>query len=734
MGAALLLAFCGARSRPLSGEDLTLEWILDPENSRSLQVPRCLWLPDDTLLVEDVRKPEAERGIERLDPQTLERKPAVDAAKALESWKSLLGEGKPPKWIGLPSEASADGKTVLYEREGDLFLLDLKTSSVQRVTNTEAAESVPRFSPDGRWLSYVRDNDLHAVEVSTGREKRLTHDGSSARLNGTLSWVYWEEIMDRRDQAYWWAPDSSAILYFQTDDSSVASFPIVDHEPATPHVRWQRYPKSGATNPVLRAGILDFPGESTRWIDLGNPAPDYLARGLWLPGGKAVALETMNRAQNRLEIWIVDRVSGERRRILEETSPTWIDLHDDLHFLPGGERFLWLSEAGGYRHLILRSMGGGGAVDLTPGDCVVRSGRGIGPSGRSVASIEPNAGHVLLHVATRPIETQLYRVELTGSGMTRLSEGEGTHQVTASPGGKFCLDEYSRSGVPPRLTLHRIDGSLLHVLAPSATEKLAPFALEPPQLITVTADDGAALQARLFRPSPLEEGRKYPAVLYVYGGPGAPTIADHWDGTWYLWAQLLSKRGFAMFSVDNRSASDSGKAKEDSVFHHFYADGELKDILAGVKYLKHLAFVDPERVGIWGWSGGGSNTLYAMTHSEEFRAGIAVAGVTDWRYYDTVYTERYMGQPAENKEGYRESSPANSAEKLHGRLLLVHGTADDNVHFQNTLRFADALVAAGKQFDLMLYPRRDHGIGDPPARRHLFQLMLEFWERNLKAR
>jgi dipeptidyl-peptidase-4 len=725
---------CGALPL-LSGEELSLEWILSPENSRALQVPRCLWLPDDTLLFEDVRKPEAERALERFDPQLLERKPAVDPVKVIESWKSLLGEGKPPKWIGLPAAASADGKVLLYEREGDLFFLDLEKGSVRRVTNTDAVESAPRFSPDGGWLAYVRDNDLHAVEVASGRERRLTRDGSSTRLNGTLSWVYWEEIMDRRDQAYWWAPDSSAVLYLQTDESPVASFPIPDHEPPVPQVRWQRYPKAGGANPVARAGVVDFSGESTRWIDLGNPAPEYIARGMWLPDGKNVAIETLNRAQNRLDLWIVDRSSGERRRVHEETSSTWVDLHDDLYFLPAGERFLWLSERGGYRHLFLQGVNGGGAVDLTPGDCVVRSGRGIGTSGRSVAWIDSGAGQVLLHLAKPgPIETQLYRIEWNGRDMTRLSEGEGSHQITASPGGKFYLDEHSRSGVPPRLTLHRIDGSLLHVLAPSASEKLLPFALDPPQLFTVPADDGVPLQARLFRPSPLEEGRKYAAICYVYGGPGAPAIADRWDGTWYLWAQLLAKRGFAVFSVDNRSASDGGKAREETVFHHFYAEGELKDILAGVKHLKGLPFIDPERIGIWGWSGGGSNTLYAMTHCEQFRAGIAVAGVTDWRYYDTVYTERYMGRPSENQPGYRESSAANAAEKLHGRLLIVHGAADDNVHFQNSLRCVDSLIAAGKQFDLMIYPRRDHGIGDPAARRHLFQLMLDFWERNLKGR
>ncbi|MBI4607053.1 MAG: S9 family peptidase [Planctomycetes bacterium] len=723
----------------LRSDELTLEWILDPESSRALQAAHGIWLTDEVFLLDTPRRPEAERGIEALNARTVERKPAGDKAKVLEAWKGLVGEVKAPKWVGLPSAASSDGKTLLYARDGDLFLLDLESSALRRVANTEAPEEAARLSPDGRWLAYVRENDLHAAETATLRERRLTRDGGPTRRNGTLTWVYWEELMDRSDEGTWWSPDSSALLYLQTDESPVSQFPIVDHEPVVPRVRWQRYPKAGGANPSVRAGIVELEGGETRWIDLARASPDggapeYVARGGWVPGGKAAALETLNRAQNRLRLFLADRSSGEARLVHEEASATWVNLHHDLHFLPGGERFLWVSERGGHRHLYLQSVKGEPPVQVTSGEWVLRQGHGAGPWKGSVAWIDFGRGTALYHAARPvPFETQVFRTSLEGKDEGRISEGEGTHAVKVSPGGSYFVDEHSRSGAPPRLTLHRSDGTLLSVIEASATDRLAGFGLTPPQLFTVPADDGTPLPARLFRPAAVEEGKRCPAIVYVYGGPGAPAVADRWDGTWYLWSQLLAKKGYAVFTVDPRSASDQGKAREDSVHRKFYGDVELKDILAGVRHLKSLPFVDPERVGIWGWSGGGTSTVYAMTRSKEFRAGIEVAGVADQRYYDTIYTERYMGRPEENEDGYRLTASAAGAADLHGRLLIVHGTGDDNVHVQNALRLADALIAAGKPFDLMLYPGRGHGIGDPAARKHLFRLMLEFWERNLKG-
>ena len=750
-----MVLIAGLSAGRLPAEDLTLDWILDPDTSRVLSAPSTTWMADESLLLEDPAKPEAERNLERFDPRTLERKPALDAAKAIEAWKGLLGADKSPQRIGPPDAAAADARTLLYIREGDLFLLDLEASSVRRLTNTEASEENAEFSPDGKWISYVRESDIFAADVASGRERRLTRDGSSSRLNGSLSWVYWEEIMDRRDAASWWAPDSSSVLYLQSDESSVSFFPLPDFEPAVPRVREQRYPKAGGINPTVRAGFVDLERGPTRWIDLSKAAEpgsiEYIVRCVWLPDSSAAAVATLNRAQNRLQLWLAPRSTAEPRRVFEESAKTYLSLHDDLRFLPDGKSFLWLSERSGWKHLYLEkalslesgaasSLPGApasGTVTLTSGEWVVRGG-GLGSNGHgSVAWLDAapgKPGSILFHAARpAPAQTQLYRVLLDGTGLARVTEGEGTHSVSVSPKGQFFVDHCSRAGVPPRLTLHRIDGSLLHVLHAASSEKLTPFQLVPPETFTVKTDDGTELPAELTRPNPLEAGRKYPAIVYIYGGPGAPAVADSWDGTWYLFAQLLARRGFAVFTVDPRSAADQGKANEDSVYRKFYGEGELRDILAGVRHLKSLPFVDPERVGIWGWSGGGTNTMYAMTHSKEFRAGIAVAGVADQRYYDTVYTERYMGTPAENEEGYRSIAPANAAANLHGRILIVHGTADDNVHPQNAMRMIDSLIAAEKQFDLLLYPRRSHGIGDRPARKHLFQAMLDFWERNLKG-
>jgi dipeptidyl-peptidase-4 len=725
------LAAAGQPASP----SLTLDWILDPEKSRAFQSPSCLWLSDETLLIADNRRPAGERSLERLDPRTLERRPAGDHERILQGWQALLGEAA-PKSVTFPAAAAADGRTLLYLQGGDLFLVDLEGGSVRRLTNTTADEISPRFSPDGRWLAYVRDNDLFAAEVATGRERRLTRDGSATRLNGTLSWVYWEEIMDRSDLAYWWSPDSSAILYLQSDEAAVAEFALVDHEPPTPSVRLQRYPKAGGVNPAVRAGIVELENARTRWIDFGRDPRDgaieYIARGGWLPRGEA-AVQTLNRAQNRLKLWIVPRAGGGPRRAHAGSCGAWINLHHDLHFLPDGERFVWVSETSGFRHLHLHSLAGGPAAAITSGEWVLRNGGGQAPWSGAVAWIDAAGAQVYYHAARpSPLGLQLFRSPLAGGPPLQLTEGEGTHRTSVSPRGSFFVDFYSRSGVPPRVTLHRIDGTMLHVIQPSASE-LAAFALVLPELLTVSAGDGTPLSARLLLPPALDASRRHPAIVYVYGGPGAPAVNDRWDGFFYLWGQVLASRGFVVFAVDPRSSLDQGMAKEATAARRFYGEGEHRDILAGVRHLKGLPYVDPERVGIWGWSGGGSSTLYAMTRSREFAAGIAVAGVTDFRYYDTIYTERYMGKPSENEEGYRASAPAHRAADLHGRLLLVHGTADDNVHPQNALRFADELITAGKQFDFMLYPRADHGISRPAARRHLFQLMLDFWERNLKT-
>jgi dipeptidyl-peptidase-4 len=742
LAGVLLLAHGAA-----AAEDLTLEWILDHGNTASLGVPRFVWLPDETLLIDDHRKPQGERLLERLDPATLERKPLAGQAEILEAWKAAMAPREPPRRLGLPSAVSSKGLS-LYQHGGDIYLVDLMKaaaasggpSPVRRVTNTEAAESSPRFSPDGRFIAYVRDADLHAADTSTGAERRLTRDGTADRLNGKLSWVYWEEITGRRDEAYWWSPDSSRILYLQTDETPVGRFPIVSWSEPGARVEWQRYPKSGAANPAVRAGIVDLAGSDTRWIDLGSPPPEYIARAGWLPGGEAVAIQTMDRTQSRLRLWVapaagpVDRDSpaGEPRLALEESAATYLNLHDDLHFLPGGERFLWLSEKDGFRHLYLCAVAGGAWRPVTSGSWPLRS-AGHDPPG-CVAWLDPAAETAYFHAA-RPtsLETQLHRARLDGGGLARLTEGEGSHRATFSPAGRFFVDEYSRAATPPRLTLHRKDGTLLSVIASSAADRLERFRLEPPVFLEVAAGDGTLLPAKLLRPSPLREGRKHPAIVHVYGGPGSPAVADRWEGPTGLWAQLLAQRGFAVLTIDPRSSMDRGKKLEETAFRRFYGGVELEDILCGVRHLKSQPFIDPARVGIWGWSGGGTTTLNAMTRSKEFRAGIAVAGVTDWRYYDTVYTERYMRLPRENEDGYRSSSVANAAGDLHGRLLLVHGTADDNVHLQNALRYVEALIAAGKQFELMLYPGRDHGIGDPAARRHLFRLMLDFWERELRG-
>ena len=706
---------------------LTLEWIFGPEGRSAGAVPPTEWLDDGSLVILDNRRPVRERTFEKLNPATGKREPLVDAARALAKLKSVAGvdlEVLPwPTFEG-------GGRRALYTFKGDVFVLEFASADLRRLTSTPAEETSASLSPNGRRVAYVRANDLYSYDLDTNRETRLTLDGSETLLNGTLSWVYWEEVFGRRDIGYWWAPDSQAIAYLQSDESQVDLSYFTDITPFSPRVIRQRYARAGRPNPRVRLGIAELESSKTIWIQIKEPF-EYLVRAKWLPDGKRLSFETMPRLQTELSLYLGDRQSGASKRVLTETDPGWVNMTDDLYFFSDGQHLLWPSERDGYMHLYRYRIDGTLVNQVTKGPWALASAGGIAFWVRQalVGVDEKNEWVYFTALEQSSLERHLYRVHTDGSGFMRLSKEKGTHRISMSPDARYFVDRYSDIRTLPALRLHSGDGANLQMLAAPRQQLIAEYDVQFPEITSIPADDGFPMPATILKPKDFRADRRYPVIVFIYGGPSAPQVANAWQGD-LLWNQMLLNAGYVVVKVDNRSATGISKTLENLVVKRL-GDPETIDLVAATRWLKKQSWVDGERVGVWGWSYGGMMTLNVMTRSSEFKAGIAVAAGTDWRYYDSKWTESAMRTPQENPEGYERASLIPRAKDLHGHLLIVYGTYDDNVHPYNELAFIDALVAAGKKFEMMSYPMRKHGINDLPATLHLYHLMLDFWKTNL---
>jgi dipeptidyl-peptidase 4 len=718
---------------PAIPHGVTIDWIFSDEAEALARPTEATWTSDGTALMLDERRRGAERTFERVDPVSRARTAALDAGAALASLRAERVGKDAPESLGWPESLDRAGRLAAYVFDGDLFLLRFADSKFERLTRTDAAEALPRLSPDGGKLAFVRDNDLWLLDLSDRAETRLTHDGSGTVLNGRLSWLYWEEIFDRAEDGILWSPDSSALAFLRTDESPVAVSTFVDIEPATPRVIEQRYPTAGGANPLVRLGLYDLASGRTSWLDPSTVPYEYLVQIGWLDDSRALGVVTLDRAQDRADLYRVDR-AGAARHVLTQTDPAWVNLID-FHFLAKGGGVVATSQVDGHTHLCLYGPDGEQRRALTAGDWSVR-GPANWQASTIATTIDERHGYAYF-TARRPdlTQIQLYRVRLDGSGLEWISRERGVHRVRWSDDRRFYLDWHSSHDRPPSLSLHDASGAERAVLSEIPPREIEALDLQTPELLTVPAADGHPLQARLYRPADFDPGRRYPLIVYVYGEPNAPAVMDDWR-TWpppgsALYEQVLLREGYLVATIDSRVATAETKAIEDLIFEKVSGPIEVADLVAGVRWFKSQPWIDPARVGIWGWSGGGTTTLLMMTRSGEFKAGIAVAPVSDRRLYDTKYAEAYMRTPQEDPEGYEAVSLVSRAKDLHGRLLLVHGTDDDNVHPQNTWRFANQLVEAGIAFDMMIYPMRKHDIGDRAARRHLYELMVDFWKRRL---
>lgn len=711
-------------------KQLTVEWIYSREAREVTELPTVRWLQNGKAILYDSRKPESERTLELLDPGTLRRTSYLNAAKALESLKSLLGEAT-PSVITFPEDIDPSGRRAFYLFQKDILLLDISSATFTRLTNTPDEETSVNFSPDGNKLAFVRKNDLYVYDLERKREVRLTTDGSATILNGTLSWVYWEEIFGRRDIGYWWSEDSKALAFLRTDESEVNIETYVDFKPWSPRLITQRYPKVGQKNPAVKVGVVEIESQKTTWVNLHHHPHEYIIRVKWLPDNKRLSVQTMNRLQTQIDLFFVDRATGEPTPILRETHNTWLNISDDFYLLKDGKHFIWSSERDGYEHLYRYTMDGKLVNQITKGNWPIRaSSGGVFWLRQAVCSIDEKNGWIYFTALEKSsVEKHLYRVRFDGTGMTRLSKEDGTHGPSFSPDSRYYFDRFSTISSLPELRLHKNDGTQLQVVGASRPELVADFDLQFSSIFTIKARDGFELPAQILKPKDFNPTKKYPVIFYLYGGPSAPQVSNAWQSPYY--DNILARNGYLVMRVDPRNSTAMSKRLEDLIFKRTMGEIELNDLVDAVRWAKSQPYVDSTRIGVWGWSGGGSYTMLAMSRSKEFKAGIAVAGVSDFRYYDTKWAEALMQTEETNKEGYEHVSLLRYAKDLHGRLLLVHGTYDDNVHIENAWAFADELIRANKMFEMMIYPMRMHGISDVPARIHLYNTMVEFWKRNL---
>jgi dipeptidyl-peptidase 4 len=715
LGWTLLAAIAApAVAAPAPGEPprLTVESLFAPD-ATGRQPAQLAWSPDGQRLtyVWDEQGDGKEEALWALDAGTGKREVLLRLAKAGE------GDGA----LKLDEYAwSPRGGALLLVAKGDLYLLPLDTRKLRRLTSTEAEEGEASFSPDGSRIAFVRDFDLYAIDVATGRETRLTTGGEeNATLNGINDWVYEEEIWDREPEAYWWSPDGSRLAYFHFDESFVGVYPLVDDAPLYPKVRWQKYPKAGEVNPRVKIGVLDLATGRTRWLETGA-SDAYLARVAWTPQGDAVAVQRLNRDQNHLDLLRCNAADGACSTLLAETWPTWINLGRDFRFLPDG-RFLWGSERSGWRRLYLYAAAGTLIRPVTPDGWAVTSLDGLAEDG-SWAMV---TGFPISELG--PLDRQVARLRLDGDGWEGLTPERGTHDAEVAPRTGAWLHTWTDIDTPPRTEVRTARGKPFPL--PAGKASLDTASLPKWEFLTVPGPDGSRLPAALLKPAGFDPSRRYPVIVYHYGLPGSQIVANRWSQR-VLWHKLMAHRGFAVFLVEYPASFFFGKAGEDRDFRRF-GPLNLAAQLAGVDYLKSLPWVDASRLGLWGWSGGGANTLYCVLNRPGvWKAAVAGAPVTDWKLYDTIWTERYLDRPQDDPEGYRDSSPLTYAANLADRLLIVHGLADDNVHPQNTIQMSEELIKAGKQFDQAVYPGQKHGFRGG-SQSHVYERITEFFERTL---
>ncbi|MEM8685208.1 MAG: S9 family peptidase [Pseudomonadota bacterium] len=628
---------------------------------------------------------------------------------------------------------SSDGKALLFPVAGDLYVYNLEQRKSIRVTNTEETETDPKLSPNARYVSFIREQNLFIVDLENNEERQLTTDGGGTIKNGMAEFVAQEE-MDRLT-GYWWSPDSRSIAYARVDESPVTLEERFEVFAEGFNVFLQRYPSAGTPNAEVDLGVISLASGETTWLDLGVEKDIYLARVNWFPGSEFVAVQRQSRDQKTLDFLKIHAGSGKAESLFSETADTWLSLYNDLTFLKKQDAFLWTSERSGFKHLYLYSNDGELIRQVTDGDWEVTGNR----YKRAIKHVDETKGQVYFMATEKsPLERHLYRVALDAekeSRPQRISQSDGWHQVVFARDGSFYLDTYQSPSTPPQVAVHGADGARRGFIEENRLDDSHPFAAYRDEMPlveygTLKAEDGQVLYYKLSKPANFDPDKTYPAISYPYGGPSGQRVTRRWGGTL---EHIMANRGYIVFTLDNRGTSFRG-VEFDAPIYRRMGGAEIRDQLVGTDFLKGLDYVDGDRVGVYGWSYGGYMALHAvMQDPGVYAAAVSGAPVTDWALYDTHYTERFMGTPQNNPEGYEASSVFPYVEDLADPLLVIHGMADDNVLFTNSTKLFAELQRQQKDFDSMTYPGSKHSlIRIPGTGQHAINKMLNFFELHLQ--
>lgn len=652
-----------------------------------------------------------------------------DAGTTLVEGKDLLYKGKSIEFDDY--EFNSDESKILlltstesiYRRsfKAIYFLYDINSKKLQPLDEEHQPQTLAEYSPDGTMVSYIHGNDLFVKNIKTGAVKKLTQDGKRNKIiNGTTDWVYEEEFSITK--AYGWSPDSKTIAFLRFDEKEVPEFSMAMYGELYPEEYKYKYPKAGEVNSKVTAHLVDVASAKISNLDLGEY--EYIPRLNWSSTAKHLILQTMNRHQSSLKYHLFDCTSKKpiHKVIFEEKSDTYIDVDDNLLILKDGKTILRSSEADGYNHIYKLDFDGK-ATQITKGNWDVIEFLGIDDDNKTIyySSAELSS-----------IKKAVYAINIDGTNKRLISSDSGYNEAEFTQGMKYCVMNHSDGNTPPSYSLYKNDGTKLRDLETNEAlnSKLKEYKLSTKEFMTFKSND-IELNGWMLKPANFDATKKYPVYMTVYGGPGHNEVTDAWDGNDYMYHQLLAQKGYIVVCVDPRGTMYRGAKFKKSTYLQL-GKLEIEDVINTGKELQKLSYVDPARIGIMGWSFGGFMASLAITKGADvFKMAIAVAPVTNWRYYDNIYTERFMRTPKENEDGYDRNSPINFVDQIKGKYFLIHGSADDNVHYQNSMEMITAMVKANKQFDMFIYPNKNHGIYGGNTRNHLFQMMLDYVILNL---
>lgn len=601
---------------------------------------------------------------------------------------------------------------------GSFYIVNVLDKSTVLYLESEQEQANVKFSPDSKMIGFVRGNNIYTAEISSGKITQLTFDGSESILNGKFDWVYEEEfsIID----GWEWSPDSKSIAFWRFDQTNVPEIQIAKWDSVNLNFLQMNYPKAGFPNSEVKIGNVTIGNGKITWMELGEEMDIYIPRIKFTNDPRSLAVQKLNRLQNNLQLLLFDVQTGKSKILVDEKSDTWIDVYDDLTFTK--KNFIWTSDRDGFKHIYLYDISGEVISQITSGKWEVIE----------LTAVDEENGIIYYRSNERGRRFKdLYSIKINGKEKKRLTESSGSHSITMVSNSDYFIDRYSNANTPPSTYLMNIDGNKIRDLAVSDKNALEEYNLPEAEFFTFKTNDNIELDAFIVKPTDFDENKKYPVLIVQYNGPGSQSVNDSW-GTPGLWEKMLTQYGYIIVGMDCRITGGKGNIHKKYAYKNL-GYWETNDLIETVKYLNQFSYIDSKNIGIWGWSYGGYTSALAILQAADyFKAAVAVAPVTHWKFYDNIYTERYMSTPQLNSEGYEKSSPLNYTDNLKGNLLLIHGTDDDNVHFQNSVRLVEKLVYSNKQFRTMFYPGKDHSIYGGNTRLQLFEMITQFLFDSLK--